>query len=684
MTEKDQVIQCRGIGEKNAGLLSKLCLYTIEDLLHYYPSHYDRMERICSINQGVHGQKVALKLRLLSEPKKEFSGKIPRVKVIAGDGEEKINIVWFRQTYLTNVLKKGREYVFRGKLQRNPFGLILEQPAIYSPEEYEPISGRWQPIYSLTAGLKPKVIEKAMADIFLRMTFSPDYLPENIRKRYSLMGEKQALENIHFPGEELLRQEARRRLVFDEFFFFLLAIRQQKEKRGEGKNLFSMTPGSYADYIVKSLPYDLTNAQKRTLKEIRRDLSGEHPMNRLIQGDVGSGKTILALLALVDVAEAGYQGALMAPTDVLARQHAENFKQLFEEMEIPFHVELLTGTMSPKEKREAQERISSGRVDIVIGTHALISEKVQYANLALVITDEQHRFGVRQREALSMKGKNPHILVMSATPIPRTLAVVLYGDLDISLVDEVPVGRIPIKNCVINESQRVYAYRFIGKELAKGRQAYIVCPMVEDSEGMDGENVVDYVKKLQEIFPPNIKIDYLHGKMTATEKNHRMEEFAKGEIRILVSTTVIEVGIHVANATVMLIENAERFGLAQLHQLRGRVGRGKEKSYCVFVNTGGGEARERLKILENSHDGFFIASEDLRLRGPGELLGLRQNGYLNFKLGDIVADQKTLQDAWQTVNEIFDETPELLTDEDSPLKERWEAYQKKGPYRLAI
>lgn len=414
-------------------------------------------------------------------------------------------------------------------------------------------------------------------------------------------------------------------------------------------------------------------------------MSGGLVMNRLIQGDVGSGKTIIAVLALLMAACNGYQGALMAPTEVLAKQHFESITQLFETYKIEKKPVLVTGSMTAKEKRLAYEQIERHEADIVIGTHALIQEKVHYDNLALVITDEQHRFGVGQRELLSSKGGDPHVLVMSATPIPRTLAIILYGDLDISVIDELPQGRQPIKNCVVNTGYRPKAYSFIARQVEEGRQAYVICPMVEESEMIEAENVLDYAKKLRKELPASVTVEYLHGKMKGREKNRIMERFAAGEIQVLVSTTVIEVGVNVPNATVMMIENAERFGLAQLHQLRGRVGRGSSQSYCIMVNCSDEEGTlERLDILNRSNDGFYIASEDLKLRGPGDIFGMRQSGDMEFKLADIFTDANILKSVSEEVNRLLDGDPELEEEEHSQLKRKLDEYLGRNYERLNL
>ena len=436
--------------------------------------------------------------------------------------------------------------------------------------------------------------------------------------------------------------------------------------------------------LLKDLPYRLTNAQLRTLEEVLGDLKSGSVMNRLIQGDVGSGKTIIAVLALLAVCENGYQGALMVPTEVLARQHYESVAELFAAHGVEKKVILITGSMAAKEKRLAYEKVASHEADIIIGTHALIQEKVVYDNLALVITDEQHRFGVAQREMFGNKGQMPHVLVMSATPIPRTLAIILYGDLDISVIDELPANRLPIKNCVVDKSYRPRAYRFIENEVKNGRQAYVICPMVEESEMIEAENVLDYTKALRENLP-GIRVEYLHGKMKGKEKNKIMEEFAAGNIQVLVSTTVIEVGVNVPNATVMMIENAERFGLAQLHQLRGRVGRGDKQSYCIMVNASGNkEKNRRLEVLNKSNDGFYIASEDLKLRGPGDLFGIRQSGDLEFQLADIYTDAVTLKKVSEDVNRLLARDENLEEEENRELKKRLDRFMEEKYEKLNL
>lgn len=463
--------------------------------------------------------------------------------------------------------------------------------------------------------------------------------------------------------------QARRRLVFDEFFQFILAVNQLKTSREAVRSPFVIPRTSLTSKVAENLGYELTNAQKRVWEEIQHDMSGENVMARLIQGDVGSGKTIIAFLALFMAADAGCQGCLMVPTEVLAAQHFAALTELIESQGLAFVPVLLTGSMTAREKRLACEKIKLHQADIIVGTHALIQEKVEYDNLGLVITDEQHRFGVRQREALAAKGSTPHTIVMSATPIPRTLAVILYGDLDISVIDELPSNRLPIKNCVVNTGYRPRAYQFIQRQVDEGRQAYIICPMVEESEMIEAEDVISYTQQLKEELAPSVCVEYLHGKMKPKEKNAIMERFLSGEIHVLVSTTVVEVGVNVPNATVMMVENAERFGLAQLHQLRGRVGRGKHQSFCIFMHTIDNQrTQKRLEILNHSNDGFYIAEEDLKLRGPGDIFGIRQSGLLEFKIADVFNDAPVMQEASEAAAAVLAADPQLDMEEHRGLK----------------
>ncbi len=683
--DRQPLTAIKGVGEKTAGLFSKLNVTNVEELLHYYPRAYDAFREPQPVKSLVPETTAAVEGVLTKTADVVRFSHLQVTMVHLRDETGTVQLNWYNMPFLRSTLKAGERFVFRGKVAKKRGKLVMEQPEIYRPAQYSALVHSMQPVYGQTKGLGNKTIAKAVAQALSERELERDYMPERLREKYELAEYNFALEHIHFPKDEAELLFSRKRLVFDEFFMFLLSVRLLKEKKADTKSLYVMEPRPEVQRLKDSLPYSLTKAQEKVLKEVYADLSGGRVMNRLVQGDVGSGKTIIAILALLQAAYNGYQGALMVPTEVLARQHLESMEELFAAHGIEKKAILLTGSMTAKEKRMAYQKIESHEADIIVGTHALIQEKVIYDKLALVITDEQHRFGVAQREMLGNKGTEPHVLVMSATPIPRTLAIIIYGDLDISIIDELPANRKPIKNCVVGTDYRKNAYRFIEREAAAGRQAYVICPMVEPSEMIEAENVVDYTKKLRENLPESVRVEYLHGKMKPKEKNLLMEQFAEGEIQVLVSTTVIEVGINVPNATVMMIENAERFGLAQLHQLRGRVGRGKEQSYCIMVNASSDEGiQKRLEILNKSNDGFFIASEDLKLRGPGDIFGIRQSGELEFKLGDIFTDADLLKTVSEEVREILDADPDLSGEENRELGKRLGEYLEESYSRLNL
>ncbi len=655
------ITSLKGIGEKTAQLFYKLHITTAEELVHYYPRDYEYFTAPVSLKEAGREAPVAIAGRIRGNvATRHIRGlSITSFEVMCTD-EAILNMTYFNMPYLKNSLKRDVTYVFRGVLQVKGSRYVMEQAKMYKPEEYDKMVNRMLPRYSTTKGLSSNTIVKAVKQAINAVKLDEDYLPEEIRDANNFYPLKEAVCQIHFPDSRETLIKARERLVFDEFLLFILMIRRMKDTNRKIVNGYPMIEVAETTRLLEALPYRLTNAQLKVWREIQEDLLSEHTMNRLIQGDVGSGKTILAFLALLMCVANGYQGAMMAPTEVLAAQHYETLMQMQKQYNLPIRPVLLTGSTPAKEKRAAYAQIESGEANIILGTHALIQDKVIYHNLALVITDEQHRFGVRQRESLAMKGNTVHVLVMSATPIPRTLAIILYGDLNISVLDELPANRLPIKNCVVNTSYRDTAYRFMEKEISEGRQVYIICPMVEEGEMDELENVVSYTAKLKGILNPSIQIAALHGKMKAAQKNRIMEAFAAHEIDVLVSTTVIEVGINVPNATVMMIENAERFGLAQLHQLRGRVGRGTAQSYCIFMSKSDKpETMARLKILNESNDGFYIASQDLKLRGPGDLFGIRQSGALCFTLGDIYQDAGILQNASKWAGIILDKDASL-------------------------
>lgn len=675
MTNGQPLTDLKGVGEKTGKLFERLGIRTVRDLLSYYPRDYQAYERPVPIGQLKEQRIMSVESALATSADLLRFNRMQLVSAQIRDLTGSLQLAWYNMPYMRSHLKTGEMYVFRGRVAKKRGRLVMEQPEVFTPEAYEALEDSLQPVYGQTRGLGNKAIVKMVRQALEVRQMEREYMPGDIRRRQELAEINYALERIHFPADRAELLFARKRLVFDEFFLFLTGVKRLKEHRENKASSYIIREAALAVRLKESLPYRLTRAQEQAFADVCRDMGGGFVMNRLIQGDVGSGKTIVAVLALLSAAENGFQGALMAPTEVLARQHFESITKLFADCGIEKRLVLVTGSMTAKEKREAYAAIASHEADIVIGTHALIQEKVVYDKLALVITDEQHRFGVGQREFLSGKGDSPHVLVMSATPIPRTLAIILYGDLDISVIDELPAGRRAIKNCVVDPGWRPKAYAFIENQVAQGRQAYVICPMVEASEMIEAENVVDYTKSLRKELPDFIRVEYLHGKMKAKDKNRIMEEFAAGEIQVLVSTTVIEVGVNVPNATVMMIENAERFGLAQLHQLRGRVGRGADQSYCIMINgSGDGDAAKRLDILNKSNDGFFIASEDLRLRGPGDIFGLRQSGDLEFRLADIFTDADVLKRASQEVSRLFAEDPGLEKEEHKELRARIEAY----------
>lgn len=647
----------KGIGEKTGALFGKLGIATIGDLLRYYPRGYDVYEEPVPVSELEEGRIQTVTGTLYGKVQVSPNRRMPVTSVQIRDTSGTIKALWFRMPFLRSTFAAGGNVTLRGQVVRRGNKMALEHPEIFYPcSKYEEKLGTLQPKYPLTNGITNNAVMKAVRQAVEHMELSVDKLPFEARLKYELAEYNYAVRGIHFPEDKEVFYRARERLVFDEFLAFILSVRKLRAEKERLKNQFQLKRCKETEELLQKLPYELTKAQQRVWKEIEKDMNSGYSMSRLVQGDVGSGKTIVAVLALLLAACNGCQGAMMAPTEVLAKQHYESITELFHRFDIRVRTELLTGSMTAKEKREAYARIKAGESQIILGTHALIQNKVEYQKLALVVTDEQHRFGVRQREIFAEKGEAPHILVMSATPIPRTLAIILYGDLDISVIDELPANRLPIKNCVVDTGYRQTAYRFIQKQVDEGRQCYIICPMVEESEHLEVENVIDYAAMLKEALGGKIRVDYLHGKMKQSEKDEIMSRFSGGEIQVLVSTTVIEVGINVPNATVMMVENAERFGLAQLHQLRGRVGRGGHQSYCIFMSgSKSKETKQRLGILNQTNDGFKIASEDLKLRGPGDLFGIRQSGIMDFRLGDVFQDAAVLKKAsdaadWLLVN----------------------------------
>lgn len=692
----------KGIGDKTARLLNKLSVYTAEDLVRLYPRSYDICGKpvlVSEIPEHTGDSLIAVDAVVARTPALKRVRNLQILTVILRDEKGGLlKATWFNMPYLLGSLKPGYRYIFRGRPVFRNGDWVMEQPVLYTMEGYSSQIGIMQPIYPLTKGLSNKIVSKAMQQALDIKELVPELLPAELRRSNELAEINFAMRAIHFPKDMNDYEAARKRLVFDEFFFFMLNVRRMKENNSRQPNLSRIADDARTDEFIKKLPYELTNAQKRTWQEVSLDMNGERLMNRLVQGDVGSGKTIIAVLALMNTVYAGYQGAMMVPTEVLARQQYDDTCAMFEKYGININVSLLIGSMTASAKKKERQRIASGEAGIVIGTHALIQAGVEYANLGLVVTDEQHRFGVHQRESLTQKGSSVHTLVMSATPIPRTLAIIIYGDLDISVMNELPSSRLPIKNAVVGTDYRPNAYRFIENQVQAGHQAYVICPMVEAREDGDVmedgrgdtfantnmhatlENVVDYTTMLKKNLPSSINVEYLHGKMKPAVKDEIMERFHSGQTQVLVSTTVIEVGVNVPNATVMLIENADRFGLAQLHQLRGRVGRGAYQSYCIFVGTSNAkkENMDRLGILRDSNDGFRIAEEDLKLRGPGDFFGIRQSGDMQFTIGDIYKDANLLKAASDAAAAIIENDPDLENDANAGLRMYFDRTDNKG------
>lgn len=686
MDRDTPIMELKGVGEKTGKLFGKLDIRTVGELLMAYPRDYEVFGEPVKISRAVSGELCAVRAAVSGIPNERRIRSLSILNVLIADDTGRLQLTFYNMPFLKKTLRQGGFYIFRGLLRPKGTVMTMEQPKIFAPEEYDRLTNRLVPRYALTKGLTNQAMQKYVRQALTFCEFEPECYPPSLLEENQLISYREAVETVHFPQTREALIKARRRLVFDEFFSFLFLMRRSQKLDRQLENGHRMLETADTARFLEQLPFPLTKAQEKVWQEIREDLGGESCMNRLVQGDVGSGKTIVAVLALLMTAANGYQGALMAPTEVLAMQHFETIQGYVKKYGLIFRPVLLVGSMTAREKREVYGAIADGQANLIIGTHALIQEKVQYRSLGLVVTDEQHRFGVRQRELLARKGENPHILVMSATPIPRTLAIILYGDLHLSVIDELPADRLPIKNCVVNISYRPTAYRFIAGQVAQGRQVYVICPQVEGDDAEGGlplENVADYAEKLRAALPASVQVACLHGRMRPGDKSRVMNQFADHSIDVLVSTTVIEVGINVPNATVMMVENAERFGLAQLHQLRGRVGRGEHQSYCIFVSADEKpESMERLEILNKSNDGFHIASEDLKLRGPGELFGIRQSGEFSFRVGDIYADAGLLKQASEAVDRLLAEDPELQSPEHGRLRDYLEkAAQRSVDFR---
>ena len=670
-----ELTELKGIGPKTEKLFQKLGIRTVEDLVYYFPHTYLSFPKTQVVGSLVDGEQQAVMGMLEKDATVVHLHGLLMTTAYVRDLSGKLRLCWFNAAFLKSTLRAGTVLVFLGKVTSFKGQKTMQQPRIFRPEEYEAKPGTLEPVYGQTKGLSNTAILKAVRQAMDVSVFRPDFVPESIRYNRTLMDMRTAVRAMHFPESVTQFEAARKRLAFNELFLFSLALAEKKAHHAAERSRFVIEAHPEVAALVEKLPFQLTEGQKAAVQDITADLRSGFVMNRLVQGDVGSGKTIVAFLAMLETALSGYQAALMAPTEILAEQHFAKMKAMIEEHALALRPVLVTGSMTAKERKTLYTRIATHDADLIIGTHALFQEKVVYDQLALVITDEQHRFGVNQRQELSEKGQRPHTLVMSATPIPRTLAMLVYADMQVSLIREKPADRLPIRNAVVDENYRKNAYKFIYEEIRKGRQAYIICPMVEPNDMLDLENVSDYVQKIRKIFPKEVKIGKLHGKMKPAEKEDIMARFLAHEIDLLVSTTVVEVGVDVPNATVMMVENAERFGLAQLHQLRGRVGRGEHQSYCIFIRGNKDqETAKRLEILNHSNDGFYIASEDLKLRGSGDLLGTRQSGDMEFQMADIFRDADILQKASEAASELLADDPYFEKPEHELLKKVMKSY----------
>ena len=669
MAEPETNIQfIPGVGPARSKAFGKLGVFTLRDLVSYFPRTYEDRGVFKKISDLTLGETVCVRAVVASEPVLSHIRKgLDIVKVRAVDEASSMNLVFFNQSYVKSALIPGESYVFYGKVGGTLTTHEMTNP-IFEREGAESQTGRIMPIYPLTAGLSQNILQKCVSQgLSMCGDDLPDMLPEGVRCEYKLAQPRFAYENIHFPSSLEELKIARRRLIFEELFVLSCALSSLRS--GTEKRRGYAFPERDIEEFYSLLPFEPTKAQRRAVSEAVGDMKRERPMSRLIQGDVGSGKTVAAAACCWYAAKEGRQAAFMAPTEILARQHLKTLTGLLSPAGV--RVGLLVGGMTAKEKNAVLAGIASGEIDVIVGTHALISERTEFRSLSLVISDEQHRFGVQQRALLSEKGASPHMLVMSATPIPRTLALIIYGDLDVSVIDELPPGRTPVETYAVGEKMRSRIYAFIRKLVSEGRQAYIVCPAIESPDGLDDglKAAKDYAENLKKNVFPDISVELVHGRLKPKEKERVMAAFSSGEASILVSTTVIEVGVDVPNAAVMVVENADRFGLSQLHQLRGRVGRGEHKSYCIlFEGAGGDTAKERLKVLCASNDGFKVAEEDLRLRGPGDFFGRRQHGLPQLKVADLASDMEALKSAQKAALGVMRDDPELKKPENARLR----------------
>ena len=648
----DHINTIKSIGPAREKLFNKLGVYTVEDMLKYYPRAYEdrsKSKDICDVRDGENVLIKACAVTVVKNNRVRRGLSLQKLRV--SDGTGVMEITWFNQDWIAKSFDISADYYFFGEVKVKNHRVEMTNP-VYEKCDQAQLTNKIVPIYPLTANLTQKIVQTTVGECVKAIPEIAETIPSFLREKYTLCGIDYAVENIHFPQSEEKHGYAHRRLAFEELFYLQLSMRYLRSRRKTHDGI-RIDDKNYSYDFVSSLPFKMTDDQLKVVGEILSDMAGDKPMNRLVQGDVGCGKTVVAAAAMYVAVKNGYQTAMMAPTEILATQHFESLQKMFYRFGIK--TILLTGSMTAKQKREAYELIKDGSVDVIVGTHAVIQKEVEFKNLALVITDEQHRFGVKQRSALAEKGEHPHILVMTATPIPRTLALILYGDLDVSSIKQLPPGRKPVDTFAVDEKMRTRINSFMLKQIGEGRQVYIVCPMVENSETMeDLKAVTEFAQQLQKNVFGNYVVGVVHGKLPAKEKDRIMTEFYNGNIHVLVSTTVIEVGVNVPNANTMVIENAERFGLSQLHQLRGRVGRGEYQSYCImFCDSNGDVARERMKIMTETNDGFLISEKDLQIRGPGEFFGTRQHGLPEFKIANIYEDTDILVASGQAAEYVM-------------------------------
>lgn len=658
---KRPISDIKGVGDKRAKLLNKMGIFTLEDLLYYFPRTYEDRSVLKNVSSLEDGETVGFIGEICSKVTESNIRRNFRIyKAQIRDDTGNITGVWYNQPYIKTTFTAGKKYVFFGKISRK-YGAAEVLNPVYEKFEMQGMkrTGRIVPIYPLTAGMTSNILRNIIFTAVNSIKGElEEYIPDEILKRYELEDINTSIQNIHFPESVTAFQNARKRMVFEELFIMQVCLLQLKNRYKVYSQGTRFNKTDRTRRLIDALDFKLTSAQIRVWREIENDMSSEKPMNRLLQGDVGSGKTIIAILAILKAVDNGYQAAMMVPTEILANQHFILMRRLLAQFGI--NIEILSGSCKQSKKAEIIEALKSGRVDVVIGTHAIIQDGVEFDNLGLVITDEQHRFGVRQRSLLCKKANNPDIIVMTATPIPRTLALILYGDLDISIIDEMPPGRMQVNTYVVDDTMRVRIYNFMRKQVNEKRQVYVICVLVDDSDEISARSVVEHATELSRNVFPDLKVDFIHGKMTPEQKDEIMRRFAQGSIDILVSTTVIEVGINVPNATVMVIENAERFGLSQLHQLRGRVGRGQHQSYCILFNSTPNPLNaERFKVFQQTNDGFIIAEKDLQLRGPGEFFGTKQHGLPDMKIANLYEDIDILKSAQDAAKILLEADPTL-------------------------